>query len=147
MQNRFRPQIPQDASPQARAAFEQIFKMLGAVTDQKAPSTGGGGSASGGLPAAQATAALDPAALAIINQRLATLESNTGTVAEGYVHHQSSAEMVWTIEHNLSRVPSVVVLDTVGRQLLATVDHNDPVAPTVTAVRFSIPYSGIARLI
>ena len=145
--SRFRPQIPQDASPQARAAFEQIFRMLDNVTVSNAPPTGGGSSLGGGAVQQQPSAQLDSAALAIINQRLSTLESQTGTVAEGFVHHQSESALAWTIEHNLSRVPAVTVLDSVGRQLIATVDHNDAVAPTVTTIRFSIPYSGIARLI
>ena len=41
-----------------------------------------------------------------------------------YVHDQATASDTWVVEHNLSRYPSVVVVDSAGTQFIVQVEYN-----------------------
>ena len=60
-----------------------------------------------------------------------------------YSHDQASASTEWTITHNLSKYPSVEVIDSGGNKVYGDVEYPD--LDTVI-VRFSVPFSGSAAL-
>ena len=61
-----------------------------------------------------------------------------------YVHNQSLASLVWTINHNLGYVPSVELFDAGSQEFDAEVSH-----PTVNqaVISLTIATSGFARLV
>lgn len=61
-----------------------------------------------------------------------------------YIHTQSTAASVWTINHNLGYRPAVEVLDSGSQEIDGEVSH-----PTVnqTVVTLNPPTAGIARLV
>lgn len=60
-----------------------------------------------------------------------------------FVFTQSVPAAVWTIVHNLQRIPNVVVIDSAGTTILGDVDYPDDNTVVVT---FSFPFSGSAYL-
>jgi hypothetical protein len=65
----------------------------------------------------------------------------TVDVAEGYIHTQSSAAPVWTINHNLGRRVSVSVFTTGGVEMLAQVTT---ISTNQVQVSFDGPFAGYA---
>lgn len=60
-----------------------------------------------------------------------------------YIHNQSTAELVWTIAHNLGKHPAVTTTDSSGNEFHGTINHVDN--NNLTA-NFSIAISGIAYI-
>lgn len=61
-----------------------------------------------------------------------------------YEHDQGVASAVWTITHNLGKVPSVTVIDSAGDEIEGHVNYPDPLTQVV--LTFSAPFSGKAYL-
>lgn len=61
----------------------------------------------------------------------------------GYVHHQSSASTTWTINHNLSFIPNITIVDSSGNVIEGS--YNYPDSDTVIA-NFSNSFAGEAYL-
>lgn len=53
-----------------------------------------------------------------------------------YVHNQIAASMTWTINHNLNKYPSVVIVDTAGTLVIGEVNYTslNQVVVTFTAL-------------
>lgn len=66
-----------------------------------------------------------------------------GTVT-AYVHDQSSPDTVWTINHNLGRLPQVESFSVGGVQMFGDVLH---VNTNQTTITFATALGGTARLI
>ena len=66
-----------------------------------------------------------------------------GAPGSGSVHLQLSAELTWTINHNLGIRPGVDITDTGGMAVNADVLHT---SVNQTVVSFVVPTAGIARL-
>lgn len=60
-----------------------------------------------------------------------------------YVHYQSEAKDIWTVEHHLGKYPSVTVTDNHDEKVFADVNYID--ANTLT-IEFSEAFSGKAYL-
>ena len=77
----------------------------------------------------------------------AVLEQQIQTVAAGggisYTHHQSVPASTWVIDHHMSLIPNVVLLDDSGEQMIAEVRHP---SDQTTVVTHSAPYTGTAYL-
>ena len=58
-----------------------------------------------------------------------------------YVHTQSEASATWTVIHNLSKHPSITVVDSAGTQVIGQVDYVSNSRCTLTFVG---AFSGIA---
>jgi hypothetical protein len=75
------------------------------------------------------------------------LTEQIATVAAGggisYTHHQTVPAAQWVIDHHMSLIPNVVVLDSSGRQLFAEVRHP---SDQTTVIVHSAPYTGTAYL-
>ena len=84
-----------------------------------------------------------PAAVSVIR----TLEQGPrGASGEGdkaYVHTQISASTVWSVMHNLSKYPSVTIVDSGGNTVIGDVHYESQNALTVT---FSAAFGGNAYL-
>lgn len=59
-----------------------------------------------------------------------------------YVHHQDQASDTWTMDHLLGKNPSVVTIDTSGKEVLGAVVYETEGARV--RVEFSAPMSGKA---
>ncbi|MFH1493735.1 MAG: collagen-like protein [Pseudomonadota bacterium] len=66
-----------------------------------------------------------------------------GANGGGYVHSQSSAEVLWIINHNLGVRPAISVTDTGGSELDAEVLH---VSMNQCHIMFNAPTAGLARV-
>ncbi len=66
-----------------------------------------------------------------------------GTPAETYIHTQNAAASTWTVTHNLSKFPSVSVVDSGGTVVIGDVTYVD--SNTLT-IDFSAIFSGKAYL-
>jgi hypothetical protein len=64
--------------------------------------------------------------------------------AQPYEHIQSIPSAVWTVEHNLGRMPSVTVLTSAGDVVYGHVNHSDINELTIT---FSAAFAGRAYLV
>lgn len=64
-------------------------------------------------------------------------------VRQSYVHEQMSASSTWVIPHNLNMFPNVLIIDSVGEQVMGNVSYTS--LNTVT-VNFSAPISGQAYI-
>lgn len=75
------------------------------------------------------------------------LEEQIQTIAAGgvvsYVHHQTVPAATWVIDHHLSLIPNVILLDVSGQQLIAEVHHP---SDQTTVINHSAPYVGTAYL-
>ncbi len=47
------------------------------------------------------------------------------SVIETYIHNQTSASTLWTINHNLNRWPSVMVVDSTKREVIVGIRYID----------------------
>jgi hypothetical protein len=65
------------------------------------------------------------------------------TTPTSYVHTQSSASSVWTINHNLGFIPSTELFSSGSVEIDGDVEH---VSVNQTVVTFLTPISGFARL-
>lgn len=66
-----------------------------------------------------------------------------GTGDRTFVHSQSPASDLWTVNHNLSKYPSVDVFDSAGDQVDGEVRH---INENSLRIVFSAPFSGVAYL-
>jgi hypothetical protein len=66
-----------------------------------------------------------------------------GTGDKSYTHNQSSANTVWTITHNMNKMPNVVVQDTAGTTVEGGITYINTNQLTIT---FSMAISGKAYL-
>jgi hypothetical protein len=77
----------------------------------------------------------------------ADLEQQIQSVAAGggiaYVHHQTVPAATWVIDHHMSLIPNVVLLDGTGEQMIAEIRHP---SDQTTVVVHSAPYTGTAYL-
>ena len=62
---------------------------------------------------------------------------------EAYIHDQSSALDIWTINHNLGFKPTVTVFSVGGMEVEADVQHT---SINQTIIYFNNPFAGSARL-
>jgi hypothetical protein len=69
--------------------------------------------------------------------------STTGIGPYAYVHNQASPATVWTINHPLSFIPNIAIVDSAGDQVEGEVRYVD--ADTVQ-LTFTAAFSGIAYL-
>lgn len=60
-----------------------------------------------------------------------------------YRHQQSIASSVWTINHNLARIPSVTIINSAGEEEEGDVQHTDV---NNTILTFGAAFSGEAYL-
>lgn len=60
-----------------------------------------------------------------------------------YVHNQLGASNSWTVNHNLGKFPSVVVIDSGGNTILPDPDYIDD---NTLILNFSVPFGGKAYL-
>jgi len=75
---------------------------------------------------------------------LATYYINNDTFSTGtYTFTQSSAASTWVINHNLSKFPSITVVDSSGNVVVGFETYNSNNQITLT---FSAPFSGSAYL-
>jgi len=58
-----------------------------------------------------------------------------------YAHNQAIASTDWTVPHNLGKFPSVIVVDTDGRQWIGDVVHVDEFSLTI---HFAAAFAGKA---
>jgi len=65
-----------------------------------------------------------------------------GAQGAHYVHTQGVATDVWIVTHNLGKVPSVTVIDSLGDEVRGDTRHDSPNQVTLT---FSYPFSGSAH--
>lgn len=70
-------------------------------------------------------------------------EAFEGTGDLNYVHTQSAASAVWTINHGLGKYPSVVAIDSAGTQWEGEVTYLNDDSLTI---EFSVPFGGTAYL-
>jgi hypothetical protein len=75
-----------------------------------------------------------------INEVAARTLSTTGVA---YIHLQTAASAVWTVNHNLGLRPAVTILDSGGNEVEADVVHT---SANQLLIRFAIPITGLARL-
>lgn len=61
----------------------------------------------------------------------------------GYVHEQVSSSSTWTVNHNLTFVPNITVVDTFGTVVEGSYDYPNS---TTVVLNFSSPFSGKAFL-
>jgi len=66
---------------------------------------------------------------------------NSGSGTTSFVHIQSVATTLWTINHNLGRILPVEVIDDSGREVEGLVTH---LSGDLTTVEFVIPVAGRA---
>lgn len=89
----------------------------------------------------------NPVTVGIIDKKVVVELGVTGPQAAqeplGYVHHQSSASTTWVINHNLSFIPSVTIVDSSGNVVEGS--YNYPDVDNVIA-NFSSSFAGEAYL-
>lgn len=64
-----------------------------------------------------------------------------GGAGATYTHNQTSPAAVWTVAHNLSRYPSITVVDNLGGQLYPDVRYMDV---DIVQITHSVPLTGRA---
>lgn len=62
---------------------------------------------------------------------------------KNYIHNQGSALAIWTINHNLDKFPSVIVIDSANSNVVGEIDYLSSNSLTVT---FSGAFSGTAYI-
>lgn len=70
-------------------------------------------------------------------------ESTVRLPKTNYVHTQSTASAVWTIQHNLSKYPSVTVIDSSGAEVFGNIEYVDVDNITLS---FNVAITGKAYL-
>lgn len=77
----------------------------------------------------------------------AGLEQQILSIAAGgglsYTHHQTVPAATWVIDHHMSLIPLVVLVDSTGQQMIAEIQY--PNDQTIVVVH-SAPYTGTAYL-
>lgn len=76
--------------------------------------------------------------------RLVGVESTNADLT--YIHLQNSASSVWTINHNLSKFPSISIVDSAGSLIVGAVNYVDENTAIVSFFGSGIPiaFSGKA---
>ena len=74
------------------------------------------------------------------------ISANTGSTDKNYVHNQIASSATWVVTHNLSKFPSVTVVDSAGTQVSGTVVHDSINQTTITFISNGVPspFSGKA---
>jgi hypothetical protein len=62
---------------------------------------------------------------------------------KNYIHDQMTASNIWTIEHNLGKHPSCVIVDSSGAIVEGAIQHIDA---NQIVVEFTSPFAGKAYL-
>lgn len=62
---------------------------------------------------------------------------------KNYLHEQGTASASWTITHNLGKYPSVVTIDSSGKEIIGAVSYPDL---NTVQIDFSSGFSGTATL-
>jgi hypothetical protein len=78
----------------------------------------------------------------VVVSRRAVLSSES-TSDKNYVHEQGSPSATWTINHNLSKFPSVSIVDSAGTLIIAEVEY---VSTSQVVITFDASTSGKAYL-
>ena len=60
-----------------------------------------------------------------------------------FVYEQSSASMVWNIQHNLNKFPSVSIVDSAGSSVIGEINYE---SIDSLVLSFTAPFSGYAYL-
>lgn len=83
--------------------------------------------------------------LEALTKRLDILESTTLEDEKdlNYVHNQDNSSMIWTINHNLNKKPSVRIEDINGDDIIGEIDYIDN---NTLKIQFAIPVAGNAYL-
>jgi len=81
--------------------------------------------------------------VAAINELAARPLGGGSSSGVAYLHTQSSASALWTINHNLGFRPTVSILDPGGNEIEADVRHTSANQLVIT---FAVPLAGLARL-
>lgn len=76
----------------------------------------------------------------VLHEEIATVAAGGGV---SYVHHQTVPAATWVIDHHMSLIPNVLVLDVSGQEMVAEVRHP---SDQTTVVVHSAPYIGSAYL-
>ena len=75
------------------------------------------------------------------------LEDEIQSVAVGggisFTHHQTVPAAQWVIDHHMSLIPNVILLDSGGQEMIAEIHHP---SDQTTVVVHSAPYTGTAYL-
>lgn len=77
----------------------------------------------------------------VVRKRTASEVSNE--VDKNYVHNQGAANTIWSINHNLNKYPSVMVVDSAGSVVVGKIEYVDTNNLTVT---FNAAFSGDAYM-
>lgn len=77
----------------------------------------------------------------VLNQNLTIVDFSKSS-DKNFVHEQNNPDTTWSFSHNLNKIPSVVILDTNGNLILASVEATK----TNVTVNFSAPMLGKAVL-
>lgn len=77
------------------------------------------------------------------SQSTATVTSNVLVAGSTYIHTQASASSSWVINHNLSRRPSVTIVDSAGNVQIGEVLYTSDNSITVT---FASAFGGYAYI-
>lgn len=78
----------------------------------------------------------------VLNDRL-LVTSREPAPSANYIHVQTTASDIWTIDHPLSKLPSVTLYDFSGNVMFADVQY---VSKNRVVLRFSQPATGKATL-
>lgn len=74
-------------------------------------------------------------------QAITALESNPNIQDKYYKHDQGIASTIWNIQHNLNKIPSVTVVDSVNNVVEGQIEYIDTNTLKIT---FAYAFSGYA---
>lgn len=81
-----------------------------------------------------------------MNNTISSIPSEGGSNGGGdknYIHNQISSQNKWTIQHNLSKYPSIIITDSGGNQVMGDIKYIDL---NTIELSFSGAFAGIAYL-
>lgn len=73
-----------------------------------------------------------------------TMPGSNSSGSSPFIFMQNTPQSVWTVLHNLNRLPSITIIDSSGQEVLADVHYDNSNQITV---QFSAPLGGTAYLI
>ena len=76
-------------------------------------------------------------------ENLVTVQTLSDVVDKHYTHTQDVVSDIWTIQHNLNKMPSITVIDSAGSEVFGEIDYVDENNVTLT---FTGAFSGKAYL-
>jgi hypothetical protein len=71
------------------------------------------------------------------------LQTDIDTLKQGFTFSQLNPSTVWTIHHNLGKIPAVVVTDSAGSLVVGEIEYPDINTVIIT---FCYPFGGMAYL-